>query len=113
MNRIAQLRKEKHLNQIGLAMKMNISQYMVSAYETGRHQPTMDMLIELSDFFGVSVDYLIGRSNVRMRADEFFATDFSAEEAELLALFRDMDCTERSKALGMMYAVKHYRDKGF
>ena len=97
MNRIAQLRKEKHLNQIGLAMKMNISQYMVSAYETGRHQPTMDMLIELSDFFGVSVDYLIGRSNVRMRADEFFATDFSAEEAELLALFRDMDCTERIK----------------
>lgn len=32
-----------------------------------------------------------------MRADEFFATDFSAEEAELLALFRDMDCTERIK----------------
>ena len=45
MNRIAELRKEKHLNQIGLAMKLNISQYMVSAYETGRHQPGMVFLL--------------------------------------------------------------------
>ena len=51
MNRIAELRKEKHLNQIGLAMKLNISQYMVSAYETGRHQPGIDTLIQMSNIF--------------------------------------------------------------
>lgn len=110
MNRIAQLRREKHLNQIGLAMKMNISQYMVSAYETGRHQPSLDMLAELSDFFGVSIDYLSGRSDVRKRADELLTDGFSKEEWELLELFRSLDEKERERAIGILYALKHYED---
>lgn len=108
MNRIAQLRREKHLNQIGLAMKLNISQYMVSAYETGRHQPSLDMLAELSDFFGVSIDYLSGRSEVRKRADELLTEDFSREEWELLELFRGLNEKERERAMGILYALKHY-----
>lgn len=108
MNRIAQLRREKHLNQVGLAMKMNISQYMVSAYETGRHQPSLDMLAELADFFGVSIDYLAGRSDVRKRADELLRDGFSKEEWELLELFRSLDGKERERAIGILYALKHY-----
>ena len=58
MKRIAELRKEKYLNQTGLGLKLNVSQKMISAYENGTHQPSIDTLIKMSNIFGVSVDYL-------------------------------------------------------
>lgn len=107
MNRIAQLRKEKHLNQIGLAMKLNISQYMVSSYETGRHQPTLDMLIELADFFNVSIDYLAGKSNVRYSADNLLNNSLTEKEIEMLSLFRELPKNKREQAIGVLFALKN------
>lgn len=106
MNRIAQLRKEKHLNQIGLAMKLNISQYMVSSYETGRHQPTMDMLVELSDFFNVSIDYLAGKSDIRNSADSLVNNNMTKQELELLNLFRELPKDKKEQAIGVLFALK-------
>lgn len=106
MNRIAQLRKEKHLNQIGLAMKLNISQYMVSSYETGRHQPTMDMLVELSDFFNVSIDYLAGKSDIRNSADSLVNNNMTKQELELLNLFRELTKDKKEQAIGVLFALK-------
>lgn len=107
MNRIAELRKEKHLTQIGLAMKLNISQYMVSAYETGRHQPTMDMLIELADFFNVSMDYLVGRSKIRFSADNLFDGTLSDKEVKLLCIFRTLDEDKKEQAIGVLFALQN------
>ncbi len=107
MNRIAELRKEKHLNQIGLAMKLNISQYMVSAYETGRHQPTMEMLIEMADFFNVSIDYLVGKSKIRYRADSLFINNLTEKELELLNLFRTLPPDKQEQSVGIIFALKN------
>ena len=107
MNRIAQLRKEKHLNQVGLAMKLNISQYMVSSYETGRHQPTIDILIELADFFNVSIDYLAGKSDVRYSADSLLRSNLTEKEMELLNLFRELPNDKREQAMGILFALKN------
>ena len=70
----------------------------------------IDILTELAEFFGVSIDYLAGRSDVRKRADEMLSDGFSAEEWELLELFRGLGVKERRRALGMVYALKHYND---
>ena len=107
MNRIAELRKEKHLNQIGLAMKLNISQYMVSAYETGRHQPTTDMLIELADFFNVSIDYLVGKSEIRFSADSLFNNNLSEKELKLLNSFRTLSDDKKEQAIGIIFALQN------
>ena len=108
MNRIAELRKEKHLNQIGLAMKLNISQYMVSAYETGRHQIPNDMLILLADFFNVSVDYLIGRSDIRYRADEIFKNNLSEKEIRLISAFKNLTNEKQEQAIGIIFALQNF-----
>ena len=107
MNRIAELRKEKHLNQVGLAMKLNISQYMVSAYETGRHQPTTDMLIELADFFNVSIDYLVGKSEIRYCADILLNNGLSKKELELLNMFRTLKEEKQEQAIGVLFALQN------
>lgn len=106
MNRIAELRKSKHLNQIGLAMKLNISQYLVSAYETGRHQPSVEVLIQMSKIFNVSVDYIIGNTDFKAPTAHNISEGLSNDEAELLSIFRKLDKRNQQRAIGMIMALE-------
>jgi len=65
LERLKDLREAKSLNQQGLAIKLNVSQSTISYYETGERKPDLDALIQLSDFFDVSIDYLVGRSGIK------------------------------------------------
>lgn len=64
-NRLRELRKEKGLTQIELAKLLNVSDRSVGFYETGERDPDTDTLKKLADIFGVSIDYLLGRSDTR------------------------------------------------
>ena len=57
--RIAKLRVKKGLSQSQLAKMLHISASTIGMYEQGRRTPSIDMLVELSRTFGVSLDYLI------------------------------------------------------
>lgn len=59
--RIAQLRKNRSMSQFQLAKTLNIATSTLGMYETNRRKPNMEMLEKLADFFGVSIDYLLGR----------------------------------------------------
>ena len=53
------IRKKKNLNQLKVAMDLNISREALSHYENGKRSPDIQMLRKLSDYFGVSIDFLI------------------------------------------------------
>lgn len=57
--RIQQLRKERGLTQEQLAEKLNVSQNTIAKIESGLRRPSIDFLLELSEFFGVSTNYLV------------------------------------------------------
>lgn len=59
--RIAQLRKSRSMSQFQLAKTLNIATSTLGMYETNKRKPNMEMLEKLADFFGVSIDYLLGR----------------------------------------------------
>lgn len=59
--RLKNCRKEKGLLQDGVAESLGISKKTYSTYETGRSEPSIALLSDLSSFFNVSADYLIGR----------------------------------------------------
>ena len=61
--RLKNLRTSKKLSQAALAEKIGISQRAVSYYESGKDTPSLEILISIADFFNVSLDYLVGRSN--------------------------------------------------
>lgn len=61
--RLVSLRKERGLTQKQLAAEMNISELAIQHYEAQRRKPAFDFLISLADFFDVSLDYLVGRSD--------------------------------------------------
>lgn len=61
--RIAHLRAEKNLSQVQLAKALEIAPSTLALYEVEKRQPNFDMLNKIADFFGVSTDYLLGRTD--------------------------------------------------
>ena len=61
--RLREIRKRKNISQLKLAMDLNLSQNTISRYETGEREPGIAELIMIADYFQVSVDYLIGRTD--------------------------------------------------
>ena len=53
------IRKEKRLNQLKVALDLNISREALSHYENGKRSPDIQMLRKLSDYFNVSIDFLV------------------------------------------------------
>jgi len=62
-NNLRKLRKERGLTQIALQMKTGIEQALLSKYETGERIPPTDTLVILADFYNVSIDYILCRTN--------------------------------------------------
>ena len=63
MNNIKFLRKKKGLTQAQLCKVLNIAQPTLSGYETGNYEPDQDTLGRIADYFGVTVDFILGREN--------------------------------------------------
>lgn len=63
--KILQLRMEKGIYQKELAAYLQVSVGTVCNYELGVHHPDYDTLCKLADYYGVSVDYLLGRTQFR------------------------------------------------
>lgn len=61
--RLKELRKKKHITQLRLAMDLNMNQNTISRYETGEREADYKTLILFADYFGVSIDYLLGRTD--------------------------------------------------
>ncbi len=61
--RIRALREDRDLNQTAVARMLNMSQTGYSKYETGENDIPTQVLIRLSDFYKVSIDYLLGQTN--------------------------------------------------
>ena len=64
-NRLQELRKERKMTQVALQIATGIDQSLLSKYERGERLPPTETLIILSDFYHVSIDYLLGRSDKR------------------------------------------------
>lgn len=61
--RIKMLRKEKGITQVELAEAMGLSKGTIAMWEVGKREATFDTLCKLAEFFGKSIDYILGRSD--------------------------------------------------
>jgi len=86
-SRLKELREEAELTQIELAKKLRMSNGAVGNYEAGKRKPRMEDMETIADFFNVSLDYLVGRSDKR--------PEFSLEEKWLIDLYRKADQYDR------------------
>jgi len=102
MIRLRELREEKGVLQKDVAAYVCRSPITVGDWERGRSQPSIEDLIKLADYFGRTVDYLIGRT------DEFEATangGFPTKDVvELLCLYRSLSEKQKEAVLTMIKA---------
>lgn len=61
--RLKELRNQKGISQLKLALALNTNQNTISRYETGEREPGINELIKIADYFNVSIDYLLERTN--------------------------------------------------
>ncbi len=101
--KLKELRKEKSLTQKELAQILSVTIPTLSHWECGYQEPSCSDLIHLCQFFNISVDYLLGRTDELGGAIALdrspTAPVYSNEEAELLAIYRNMTHAQRVRFL--------------
>ena len=95
-NRLKELRKEKKLTQEKLANKFFLTKSAISKYENGVNTPENKLLQDMADYFKVSTDYLLGRTNKKDKIE------YRKDEDILLSLYKDL--SEYNKAQLISYA---------
>lgn len=89
-DRLKELRAEMGISQDKLSKDlkdfsgMDISQQRINHYENQNNEPDFDTLVLLADFFRVSVDYLIGHSNIRTPSAEYDLYKLNPTEKEII-----------------------------
>lgn len=86
MNRIRELREDRDLRQIDVSNATGIDQRTLSNYETEKTNPDSYAIIKLSDYFNVSADYLLGRSNSKATAVDLLMKRVQSIQNELSQL---------------------------
>lgn len=66
-DRLKELRSSKKIKQQEMADMLGIQLRAYQCYEYGEHYPVLDSVIKIADYFDVSLDYLVGRSDVKER----------------------------------------------
>ena len=61
--RLKQIRKERNITQLKLALDLSMNQNSISRYESGAHEADYATLIRIADYFNVSLDYLLERND--------------------------------------------------
>lgn len=98
-DRIKSLRLKKNMSQSELATKLGIGRSNMGHIENGRVEPTKESIVLLSEIFGVTTDYLLGRTNIktldeRMQAGKSlvnFAINDDPKQYEALSDFMKLD----------------------
>ena len=94
---IKDIRLRKGLTQADVAAALGVSSVVYSRYETGKRQPSIDVLIQMADIFGVTVDFLLGRQDI----EDSTLSDY---ELQLLIASRKADERAKQDALNMLLA---------
>jgi transcriptional regulator with XRE-family HTH domain len=101
-NRIRELREEKGMTQVRLSIELEVTQETISAYETGKHNVSMNSLLKMVKLFDAGMDYIMGISGIRKPV---VPVGFTDDEIELLGMYRRMDGLQREKALAFMLGL--------
>lgn len=108
---LAALRIEKGLCQKEVASHMNVTTATISNYETDRHFPAAEALCKLADFYGVTVDYMLGRTSYRYDPQQLsrpLTENFTISDL----INTSLDLTPKHKYLLAEYIemLKHYQE---
>lgn len=93
--RIRDLRKQKRMSQTELAKSVGVSQTTVTAWETGKAEPSSSAVAKLADIFNVTTDYLLGRPNKQ----EIKKDDVELSDDDVIMTWRGKPLSDEDREL--------------
>lgn len=125
MNKVKYLREVHGLTKTDLAEKVGVSRSAITRYESGERRLNAEVALRLASFFGVSVAYIIGDSDVDSAIDESFSTlealynrheerasSSSKMLVELIGICKDLDENEINKIIDYAKLISAAHDFG-
>lgn len=82
-NNLKKIRQENEMTQEELAKKINTSRSNIANYENDKNMPSIEILNKLSEIFNCSIDYLLGKSDIRNSAEQQYYFAYHKEMAGL------------------------------
>lgn len=98
-NRIKALRDERNMTQVRLSTELGVAQETISAYESGKHFPSVKSLLKMAALFDASCDYILGLDNCRRPLNE---GQLNACEVTVLSMYRRLDKNQKDKAIAYL-----------
>ncbi len=101
-HRLFELRQSRNITQQRLAIDLGIDQTSISSYECGKYLPTVEVLVRIAEYFGVSTDYLLGLSEVKSP----LKTAQNDRDTYFLSLFKTLPSASQERAIGYLEALR-------
>lgn len=101
--RLRELRIEHKLTQADIGKLLGVGKTSVSGYELGDRDPSSDALIKLSNYFGVSTDYLLGVSKERNNSEDLLAAHLDKD-------YKNLSADERDQIKNFIRFIKRQQD---
>lgn len=105
MNNLRTIREKKNITQLRLSLEAGVAQETISGYELGKTTPSVETLCKMADFLNTSVDYLLERTDIQTPISQLTIEGLSANELEIIALYKKMGKEQRTKVLGFMLGL--------
>lgn len=99
---LVKLRNNIGLSQQDVAEKIGIKKTTYWSYETGRTEPPIEILNKLADFFGCSVDYLLGHQT----KNTVYLDSLTENQKEAISLIKTLSDRETAKVIGYIERIK-------
>ena len=104
--RLTSLRESKDLKKKELAKILNVSSSSISQYESGTNMPGYDILCRLSEYFGVSIDFLLGNDTItdRISLEDRFCDGMTYQQ--LLLACNSLPASGKQAVLAVIQALQ-------
>jgi len=107
--RFKEIRTSRKLKQQQVADLLGIPLRTYQNYERGVNEPDAGILCKMADYFGVTVDYLVGYSDVMFSPESI---NISKEEINLLATYRKLGDADKATVARVVYALLDTAERG-
>ena len=110
MENLRKIREKRNINQLKVAMDLEITQESISKYESNKAMPSSTVLIKLANYFNCSVDYLLDRTeNPKMNIEKQSIEDEKIEN--LIFRFKKLSTENKNKLDGFLSALEQEDNK--
>lgn len=96
---LKELRLENHISQKAFSKQLGVSQQTIASWETGRTEPSNELLKAIADYFNVTTDYLLGRET------KYNVKPLSNEQVSLLSQFNELGSDGQNLLKGLIESL--------